>query len=411
MINSNWLFRILSILVIISINLPIVFKNLPYPIGSFIFYYLLWGISLIIFKIDILISYKLKYIYLYVIISIFMVFSFWNSIGERNIGRIQSEIYELLIAITMMKYFIKSNDLRGLKIVLIVTFISIGITCITSLVGLSAFPMAARDLAGMLAEAGRTDLIDFYSLIGIAHYTFYTTLIFFIPVFIGLIKYSIFKRSTNILIGILVILIFITIVESQYFSNILNSVFIAIIALNGRKNIKSSIVFGGIYLFAFLFIPTDYYITILRGIQPIFNGSFTETKIDDLIITISGPDGKNTGIEERASAVPVLWESFLSNPFWGGGFDNAHLHWLNKLSVYGLIGVIPFFLILFHEVKSNLKIIKPNYHFFYLIGIASFLFQGYMKSLLGNGVMLTIYFIIPALLFFNTNKISKAINK
>lgn len=332
-----------------------------------------------------------------------MFITFWSTLRFGNIERILSEIYELIVAITLLKYFYKTNDLKGLKIVLIAGFISIGITCITSLIGLNTFPMAARDLAGMLAEDNRLDLINLYSRIGIAQYTFYTTLIFFVPTFIGLVKNSEFYKKTNFLIIAFIVLIIITNVKSQYFSNILNSLLVGLIAINGIKNIKSSIVLAGFIMISFFLIPLDFYTSLLRGIQPYFTGNVIDMKIDDLIYTINGGLGEgNTGIEERASRIPVLWESFLNSPIFGGGIDNAHLHWLNKLSVFGLFGVIPYFILLFSEIKFNLKRMNSKYYFFYILAIVSFLFQGYMKSLLGNGVMITIYFLIPAVFYYNS---------
>jgi hypothetical protein len=388
-------------MVIASTFLLIVFKNLPYPLNAHFFWISIWTLALIIFKPKILMSKQLFYFYLYAIIYLVMFSTLWNDYEYINKSRIYEELVDIFAGLTLIKYYISTKDFIGLRIVIRSTILIITVTCITSLIGLFIYPTASREIGGIFQEEEKFELITFYQKIGIAGYSFYTILIFLIPILIGQFKLIKFTEIDKVILLTTIILLYLTIFKARIFANILNALIVGIIALNVKKDLKSSINIAIAILVLLFLIPNDFYIFFLKGVHPYFAGTETGSKIIDIINTISINGDQGTGMENRAARIPELWGSFSIDPIFGGGIENAHLHWLNKLSLFGLVGVIPYFLILINQVKSNFKIFDTKFRFLYMIAIVSFIFQGSLKSLLGSGVLLCIYFIIPGLYFLN----------
>ena len=83
----------------------------------------------------------------------------------------------------------------------------------------------------------------------------------------------------------------------------------------------------------------------------------------------------------------------------GGGVENAHLNWLNKLSLFGLVGTIPFFIIVFYQIKISTKLLPENYKFYYLSSIFSYFALGLMKYLGQREPIYMILLIVPSMYF------------
>ena len=103
---------------------------------------------------------------------------------------------------------------------------------------------------------------------------------------------------------------------------------------------------------------------------------------------------ENNAISGRYARYPLLMQSFLSNPIWGGKEWNGHLFWMNKLAVYGLLGTLPFIYIIYYYVK-NIKYFDDEFSFYFLLSIFSIIGLGLMKALMGRELWYTFFIILP----------------
>ena len=209
MIDTKWLFRLLSLMAVISVFLPIVFKNIIYPFSSHLFWYFLWTIALGALKPRLFVSKGMKYLYLYIFIYFALFFTLWIDFDRSTKIRFSNELYELIVSITLIHYYMSEKDFEGLKWVIRAVLMIIGITSFISLFWLFVYPTAARDMAGELAQNGEINLLFYYERLGIANYGFYSSLIFITIGLLG-VRNIIFNKFSKALISLLVILFLLT---------------------------------------------------------------------------------------------------------------------------------------------------------------------------------------------------------
>jgi O-antigen ligase len=123
-----------------------------------------------------------------------------------------------------------------------------------------------------------------------------------------------------------------------------------------------------------------------------------QERLYDLSIAINqGFGSTDTHTGRRAARLPFLINEFSKSPIIGGGESTGHVFWLDRLSMYGLIGIIPWILIITYQIKFNLKNLNKEFKFYYLISIIAFIALGFMKNMSGKEIFMSIFLIIPGL--------------
>ena len=76
---------------------------------------------------------------------------------------------------------------------------------------------------------------------------------------------------------------------------------------------------------------------------------------------------------------------------------------MNKLTIYGIIGFIPYLAIYYYQIKRNIKYYDSEYTFYYLMSVASIIVLGFFKNLAGRELFYMLFFILPSLYFLPLN--------
>ncbi|MCK4545467.1 hypothetical protein KAU43_08000, partial [candidate division WOR-3 bacterium] len=304
-------------------------------------------------------------------------------------------------------YFISIKDYKGLAVVVFFTLIFIVITNITSIIGLNKFPLAARDLGGTLAIEGQFSLIELYRKMGIASYGFFTGLSFTTPVIVYQIKNN--KGKIRFLFIILLALIFWGLIKAQITAPLLLGTIGIIIGFGGTKEFKYSIIIVFFILLIFVLIPKSYISDIIVASANLFGGATLHNHLIDISNAIDeGIMMGDTHVSYRANRIPFLLEEFSKSPIIGGGESTGHVFWLDRLSMFGLIGIIPWILILISQIKLNLKILSNDYKFYYLVSMLLFVSLGFMKNVGGREMMIIVFFLIPGIYYLKYLKKTRA---
>ena len=78
----------------------------------------------------------------------------------------------------------------------------------------------------------------------------------------------------------------------------------------------------------------------------------------------------------------------------------GHAHWLDRLGMFGLVGVLPWILIFTSQIKQNLKKISETYKLFYYLSFISFIVFGLFKGGLESvETSVSIFFLVPGVFF------------
>ncbi len=377
----------------------LLFINLPPIIGSHHLWTIIWFLSIIFLYPKIFKNKLFIFLLIYgFFIILILLNTLWANIDPWLKKQIINEFYVFSVAISVLTYFRLEQDYEGFALIIKWTLLFIFFSAVMSIITAYIYPLYARDLTGIDAfnESERVKILE-YTKYGGGNYSFATALVCLFPMLIYLYKSndnSIFKKYQILLMGII---FFYALIKMQIVANILVAFIIIILSLLGRKNLKKSISIYIILLIIIVAIPSHIYAELFYNAATIFDtNSEIYFKLNEMgTFFITGGTVENNAISGRYARYPLLMQSFLSNPLWGGKEWNHHLFWMNKLAVYGLLGTLPFIYIIYYYVKKNIKYFDDEFSFYFLLSIFSIIGLGLMKALMGRELWYTFFIILP----------------
>jgi hypothetical protein len=393
-------------MVMISAFLPVIFVNLPPVIRSHHIWALLWLFSVIVFKFKIFKERSIQFLFILgVIVLIVFMEIYWIDIEDTMRSMLISEFYEISVALSIFAYYRIENDYIGFAKLARLTIYCIVITAIMSIITSYVNPFFARDIVGMAILSGsEKEKVLGYERLGGGGYGFYSGLVCLFPILIYFFKTSYQSYWSKGWLLFFILLFYFCLLRVQFFANILIASLFIILGVISSKKIIRSLSWLLVFLSIIYLIPASYYIDFLKYIAGFFEkNSDVYMKFNDLAVFISagGEVGVSTETGIRAERFPLLLDSFLSNPIFGGKYHNHHMFWMNKLAMLGLVGTIPFILVLVSYVRINVKTFDKLKNYYFLLSVFSIITLGFTKALFGKELWY-IYFVIMPALYYTT---------
>ena len=268
------------------------------------------------------------------------------------------------------------------------------VTALTTLIGLTVDPMAARNLAtGLTEEYG----IRNYSIRNIGGYGFIYSLVLLIPLLIGAWRNSNIKR---IYVAGALILALACIFRSQY-STALGLAIIALstVFLGDRFSPLKlcALVICEIAVLIALINLLPIFVNLIANLGP--EASFMAYRLSDSLSTIS-TDGI-FGLD-RVQRAEMSWSIFAENPLSGNLFSTtmnelgAHSALLDLLASMGLLA-IPFILFFIIAIVGRLlkRLVSPEIKPYAAASILLFFVLGSINTVLSSFTIPVILFLMP----------------
>ena len=229
------------------------------------------------------------------------------------------------------------------------------------------------------------------------------------PVLVMITKKHWRKRKTRyILLGIIFIFLF-TIIKSQMTTALLISIAGIIFSITGVKNLRKNIIISLFIISFFIIVPKPLIANDFRFISVQIDGEMLQNRLLDIAETIEfGEDiiNADTHISYRAKRIPYLLENISKSPIIGGGDSTGHVFWLDRLSLFGLLGIIPWIFVIISFNKIVFKTLGKEYYFYYLISLILFIGIGFIKNSGHKLVVFSVFFINPAMLSIYSQNIT-----
>lgn len=377
-----------SILIIGYIFLPIVSMNIRLT-GIWFLILSFYTFTLIYVKPDMILSKQILIIYLFCLIY-FLLAPYTGDLYEKD--WFLRRIVPLFVGVSLYTYFFRfSKDLNKQRIIFWFTLVSIFISCITTSIGLMYYPDASRALAGSVG--GDVEMALFYHRIGITGYGFITALAYIVPfIFLFYQLSNSYKwKCISFFFGIVVLY---TVLKSQYTTQLL-LVLIAFLLSRFASTFSKHKIIIVVFILMISLLPIGFYVNLINGIAS-FSGDILKQRLLDISLTIGEEDIRTaeTHIGRRYQRIPFLLTEFIKNPFLGGGLSTGHIFWLDHLSLYGIIGMIPWLYIL-HDNYSLVKMRLNKTFIYYQIAFIVFIVLGFMKGSGNREQYIILFFILP----------------
>lgn len=189
-------------------------------------------------------------------------------------------------------------------------------------------------------------------------------------------------------------------------ANILLACIIIIFSLLGTRHIRISLPLTITLLSIALIIPRELYSRLFFEASDLFSqDSFIHSKLNDLALYFHLGGYGGTGAGHRAARYPLLLEAFFKAPFLGyfsneGMLDiapGAHIFWMYKLTVFGVLAFVGFLTVFYVYIKNSLKMFDQEFTFYFFLSVFSVIGLGLIKNLAGRELWYMLFFLIPGL--------------
>lgn len=398
--------------IIVSFFLP-TFIALPYtPQASF--YFPIWVVLVWIFYPKTIFNFGLLGAVLFLILHIlYTIFGFYKT----DAYSILDYFWPIAFCFSVIEYFNVSKDYTGFYTLTKLSFILIIVTSITSVVSLSQIPSASRDMAGLLSSTGQYEINVFYLYIGIGNYYFFHNVAFLVPLVVFLFqKKKYFKVKGVYLIAVLA-LIFLTIYRGG-FSSALGLFFIGLffgLFLNKIRSPLNYLIFISILYLSFNFIaPLS--TPVMYSTADLLDSEFFSPRLRNVAAKI---DGSEIFLDDREllytkgyeDQLEISTQAFLENPLTGIGKQGGHHFWADILGKFGIIGFIPWILIIIYMYRSRVRHLNETLKLIYFHVLMSLIFVGFFKPVGLEDIFTFVAIFFPAFLYYIQFKLLRQVPK
>ncbi len=327
-----------------------------------------------------------------------------------RIKYIIQETASLFITITMTYYVLKNQRYYLAYFILVIVSVILVWNAIATQIADIAQPGIVR-LANseLIMGESAASFMSLYAM-GMTDYIMPHSAPILIPLAVMLIKDRSNKKNTRIVGGLLLY----SLLALVFFSGATGPMLVAIIVTimsfvvgkNGLKNNIQKLVI--IFIISLPFIMND---TLMINLLDFLNDTLgTESYFHGKILAFQDQIryGESTGdVAERGDLYSKSLMTFLTHPILGAQHGaGGHSVMLDWLAALGLVGFVPFVLMLFHSIKFSLRYIGRNSRIYYMIGII-----GAFLMLLTKGVSLWyMWFFLITVLPLGVIVIDKGLN-
>ncbi len=395
------LLKLILMLYLAKIFTPIVFYDLPFPFNSYIFHLVLTLGSFVFLYPGSFLKKELVWLYVFVAIGIILRATAWG--GRTNPAYeyvvFLKEYAGVLLALTLFWHYIGKRDYGTLwflcKYSLVLSFISI----INSFFVFSNFP-EAFDL--MAQGRAPQSLVDSVSRLGFVGYGFFNGISSYSPAMVYGAKNQMTKQRIRILWIVLFVTMFAILPSTGAAAFVLFAMLFGGVALTMGQNYKRDLHRLLMIMIIAILLPRAFTAGVLNRSAEIIDVPDISERFVDAAITIENPDidrHSNEHAGRRLGRIPLLVESFASSPLIGNDYSTGHVAWLDMLSLYGLLGFFPWFMLVYTYTKWTLRVIPKPYIPYYLLGSMAFISMGFLKNTGGYHVWVFWFFILPGTAF------------
>lgn len=286
--------------------------------------------------------------------------------------------YSLLqnvISLVIGLYVVKINDYSFSKFILIVLLITYTITAITTFWGNLAIPEASRILA--TASDNDMSLRSDISKLNIGGFTFIYTLVLWIPLLLGALK---FWRKWFVVLFSVVASFYLAIYVSEYTTALLLAV-LPLLLLFSKKGLdyKSTriyaLLFIGIVIIVVPLLPS-----VIQFFDSSIDSHLISARLSEVSDYVSNPQYASSDSQSDLIARQNLYlrsfSSFLQSPLWGSlsySKLGSHSTFFDILGFLGLIGGALYYFLWKNIYVNILKPYKykPFFGYFYFAFICS----------------------------------------
>ena len=307
----------------------------------------------------------------------------------------------VLFAYSCFEHYCVTRDDNYAKIVLMALYGSLMLMVFASLPQFIVMPKLSR----IMMDAEENGIVDPILFWTISYPAIHSLPIYSIPLFF-IAKNKRIIRWLRLFAVVSVVAIFVLLIYADSTTALLLNVGIFLVMLFYNPDIKLSrnvIRLIGAGVLALFILNKTILIGLLLLVQPVFSGSSTYMKIDEMIMSISG-QGSTGDLEAREELLKRSINSFLSNPLlpeMDVSKIGCHNVLIDHIVAMGLLPGLTFIWFLIDRIKRPLRYLNSQNKVYYYLAVLAFLLMGLTKNFM---LLLPTFAIVPMMLIYCDSK-------
>lgn len=313
--------------------------------------------------------------------------------------RITIEVAWILPSILMMSILLKLDKPNLYKAIGYGSVIILTISFIYILPLLMAY-------SNILRAASTENSLEFPRPLGLPDYTLMHAYVFILPGLCMYMKKNVGRKK--IISLFLMVLFFYVITQTSVSTSITIGLFIILFSFIYNDRNKKKSIFWGIIAVCALFAAYQMGLVLafVDWLMPVFEGTAVSFKLQDIHDSIVKGVLQGGSFEGRADYHELSQMSFMKDPIFGGGKAGGHSHVLDTLGTVGLVGFIPFFLMVWCIMRNYIDIIIKNDRIYVYLVFGIAVVYLYHKGIFGSTGWLFMCVIAPSLIKTISNESS-----
>ena len=314
----------------------------------------------------------------------------------------------LLWAISFPFIIRRDVNRQFVKTFVIVELFVVLLTAVLTIIVDFAIPGVVRQSVAYINSGQSEMAVSLYRL-GVCEYG----LPHAIPIIMPAIVMYARHRSKSVLSKMLTIIVVFVLSYFVFISGITTAILLLAFSIIGsliistvssKKTYTRLIILG---LFALPFANENVVVSVISGIADVVpEGNSFHGKLISIENTIKYDEAEGS-VEAREDKYSMSWKSFRENPLTGGSgevISGGHSAILDNFGAYGLLGGIPFLLLIFSHIKFVYKQIPEDSKSFYLVGAISFVAMLASKNMSNIYTWMFVSAFLPLLLMYGHDK-------
>lgn len=293
------------------------------------------------------------------------------------------------------------------KAIVLISTMLIGIltvTTITTLIGLSTIPNAARILTS--SSSSLEENTTLYNM-NIGGYDFIYGMIIFYSVLINFITLNYLNKKVKVFCFILLLLIILMVVNSSFTIAIISLILATLLGLLSKKSSKTIIINLLIIIGVFWVFPQELIGIFLGDINNYITNEYISARIREISLYLQGYNFSGYHLSNRVDVYLMSAHTIFNSPIYGVGpyyyissvGIGYHSQILDDIARYGIFGFVFFCVFFYTFYKYVSQVWKGNqFTLNFLVPLSVFIFISLINPTFSSqSISLILFFLIPSL--------------
>ena len=281
------------------------------------------------------------------------------------------------------------------------SLVFIFLTIVLSIIVMAKDPTALRYRQALVVGGNIADAQQYVKR-GLASYGFAAMIMCMPAVLISLYKSTTTQKiRIYAVVGIVLSLVFMWM--GQTTTTLLICICLTFISVFVNKKTSKGLYVGAAFL---ILVVGIFGAPIIDAILPYTEGTAMELKFANFSSQLHGEEVETEegSVEGRATLTALSIKVFSENPIFGDshGYIGGHNYFIDRFALYGIIGVIPFFIMIYFLHRNAVRYIPPSKHGVYQLIFLGFMALGLLKNMAGMEYWLFMFCFYPFILKYST---------